>query len=208
MQDVGQWVLHSCCRKIKEWEDAGLLQVPQTVAVNVSGIEIASPDFVSRINRTLDETGANPLLLGIELTEGSLVSTNLDIVGKMKTVQRLGVKFSVDDFGTGYSSLNYLKSLPLHTLKIDRSFVNDINSLEENVVLVDTIIMMARNLGLEVIAEGVESELEVRYLDSKGCHVYQGFYFSCPLREEPLAELLKAGRVKIEGNPHPVVKPV
>ena len=208
MQDVGQWVLHSCCRKIKEWEDAGLLQVPQTVAVNVSGIEIASPDFVSRINRTLNETGANPLLLGIELTEGSLVSTNLDIVGKMKTVQRLGVKFSVDDFGTGYSSLNYLKSLPLHTLKIDRSFVNDINSLEENVVLVDTIIMMARNLGLEVIAEGVESELEVRYLDSKGCHVYQGFYFSSSLREEPLADLLKAGRVKMEGNPHSVVKPV
>lgn len=196
MQDVGQWVLRSSCLKIKQWEDAGLLQAPQTIAVNVSGIEIASPDFVSRVNRTLDETGANPRLLGIELTEGSLVSTNLDIVGKMKTVQQLGVKFSVDDFGTGYSSLSYLKSLPLHTLKIDRAFVKDINSLEEKVVLVDTIIMMARNLGLEVIAEGVETEREALYLSDKGCQVYQGFYFSSPLEEEPFVNLLRTGRIQ------------
>ena len=195
MQDIGQWVLRSACRSIKEWTTAGLLKEQQTISVNISGIEIASPDFVSQILRVLDETDADPHYLGIELTEGSLVSTGADIVGRMMKIQELGVKFSVDDFGTGYSSLNYLKSLPLHTLKIDRLFVNDIGSGEGNVVLVDTIIMMASNLGLEVIAEGVETEQELRYLNSKGCLTYQGYYFSRPLEQESFVEILKRGRM-------------
>jgi EAL domain-containing protein (putative c-di-GMP-specific phosphodiesterase class I) len=148
--------------------------------------------------RTLDETGADPHHLGIELTEGSLVSTGMDIVGRMMKVQELGVKFSVDDFGTGYSSLNYLKSLPLHTLKIDRSFVNDINSGEDDVILVDTIIMMARNLGLEVIAEGVETERELVYLNRQGCFIYQGFYFSKPVEEKLFVKMLRRGRIQSE----------
>ena len=172
-----------------------MLVSAMAVLMNISGIEIASPDFVSQVLRTLEKTGASPHNLGIELTEGSLISTGKDIVGKMMKVQELGVKFSVDDFGTGYSSLNYLRSLPLHTLKIDRSFVNDINSSKDNVVLVDTIIMMARNLGLDVIAEGVETEQELRYLNSKGCLVYQGFYFSKPVKEELFVQILERGRI-------------
>ena len=198
MQDIGQWVLRAACRKIKEWSTAGLLREDQTISVNISGIEIASPDFVSQIMRTLNETGADPHHLGIELTESSLVSTGMDIVGRMMKVQELGVKFSVDDFGTGYSSLNYLKSLPLHTLKIDRSFVNDINSSEDDVILVDTIIMMARNLGLEVIAEGVETERELVYLNRQGCFIYQGFYFSKPVIEELFVKMLRQGRIPSE----------
>ncbi|MEJ2137126.1 MAG: EAL domain-containing protein [Desulfofustis sp.] len=116
----------------------------------------------------------------------------------MMKVQELGVKFSVDDFGTGYSSLNYLKSLPLHTLKIDRSFVNDINSGEDDVILVDTIIMMARNLGLEVIAEGVETERELVYLNRQGCFIYQGFYFSKPVEEKLFVKMLRRGRIQSE----------
>ena len=195
MQDIGQWVLRAACLRIRDWKDKRLLKNDQTISVNISGIEIASPDFVSQVLRTLEKTGASPQNLGIELTEGSLISTGKDIVGKMMKVQELGVKFSVDDFGTGYSSLNYLRSLPLHTLKIDRSFVNDINSSKDNVVLVDTIIMMARNLGLDVIAEGVETEQELRYLNSKGCLVYQGFYFSKPVKEELFVQILERGRI-------------
>jgi diguanylate cyclase (GGDEF)-like protein len=195
MQDIGQWVLRAACLRIRDWKDKRLLKNDQTISVNISGIEIASPDFVSQVLRTLEKTGASPHNLGIELTEGSLISTGKDIVGKMMKVQELGVKFSVDDFGTGYSSLNYLRSLPLHTLKIDRSFVNDINSSKDNVVLVDTIIMMARNLGLDVIAEGVETEQELRYLNSKGCLVYQGFYFSKPVKEELFVQILERGRI-------------
>ncbi|NNF46743.1 MAG: EAL domain-containing protein [Desulfofustis sp.] len=196
MQDIGQWVLQTACRRIKEWKDTGLLREEQTISVNISGMEIASPGFAEQVKRVLVETGAHPHYLGIELTEGSLVSTGSDIVGKMKRLRELGVRFSVDDFGTGYSSLNYLKSLPLHTLKIDRSFVNDINSTENNVVLVDTIIMMARNLGIEVIAEGVETEQELHYLYRQGCFIYQGFYFSKPLEEEPFVEVLRRGSIK------------
>ncbi len=198
MQDIGQWVLRAACRKIKEWSTAGLMREAQTISVNISGIEIASPDFVSQIMRTLDETGADPHHLGIELTESSLVSTGMDIVGRMMRVQELGVKFSVDDLGTGYSSLNYLKSLHLHTLKIDRSFVNDINSGEDYVILVDTIIMMARNLGLEVIAEGVETERELVYLNRQGCFIYQGFYFSKPVEEKLFVKMLRQGRIQSE----------
>ncbi|NNK12806.1 MAG: EAL domain-containing protein, partial [Desulfofustis sp.] len=196
MQDIGQWVLQMACRRIKEWKDTGLLREEQTISINISGMEIASPGFAEQVERVLVETGAHPHYLGIELTEGRLVSTGSDIVGKMKRLRELGVRFSVDDFGTGYSSLNYLKSLPLHTLKIDRSFVNDINSTENNVVLVDTIIMMARNLGIEVIAEGVETEQELHYLYRQGCFIYQGFYFSKPLEEEPFVEVLRRGSIK------------
>ena len=207
MQDIGHWVLQAACRRIREWTDSGLLKDNMTISVNISGIEIASPDFVSHVIRILEASGADSTHLGIELTEGSLVSTGKDIVGKMIKVQELGVKFSVDDFGTGYSSLNYLKSLPLHTLKIDRSFVNDIKSIEDNVVLVDTIIMMAKNLGLEVIAEGVETEQELAYLHRKGCLVYQGFYFSKPLAEEQFVDILKAGQIELATPPTADVSP-
>ncbi len=197
MQEIGQWVLVAACRRIKAWVDYGYLQSSQNISVNISGIEIASPDFVTQVARILKETGVDPSYLGIELTESSLVTTGKDIVDKMMKIRALGVKFSVDDFGTGYSSLNYLKRLPLHTLKIDRSFVTDINSTDENVVLVDTIIMMANNLGLEVIAEGVETEQELLYLSRKGCPAYQGYYFSMPLEEEVFVELLKRGRIDL-----------
>ncbi len=201
MQDIGQWVLQKACLKIKEWSDNALLRDDQSISINISGIEVASPDFVSHVTRIIKETGVNPCRLGIELTESSLVTTGKDIVTKMMKVRELGVKFSVDDFGTGYSSLNYLKSLPLHTLKIDRSFVSDINTSDENVVLVDTIIMMARNLGLEVIAEGVETKEELNYLHSRGCLVYQGYFFSKPLEEELFVEILQRGQLEMTDAP-------
>lgn len=196
MQDLGQWVLQKACLKIKEWADKGLLRDDQSISINMSGIEVASPDFVSHVTGIIKETGVDPRFLGIELTESSLVTTGKDIVTKMMKLRELGVKFSVDDFGTGYSSLNYLKSLPLHTLKIDRTFVGDINSSAENVVLIDTIIMMANNLGLEVIAEGVETRAELDYLQGRGCLVYQGYFFSKPLEEAVFVEILKRGRLE------------
>lgn len=200
MQEIGRWVLKEACHKIKQWTDSGQLKESQIISVNISGSEIAAPDFVASINKVLAETGADPRHLGIELTEGSLISTGKDIVEKMMKVRELGIKLSVDDFGTGYSSLNYLRSLPLNTLKIDRSFVNDINDVRRNVVLVDTIIMMATNLGLDVIAEGVENEQELVYLNKKGCSVYQGFYFSKPLEVDTFIKILDAGHIESIGD--------
>ncbi|MCP4343200.1 MAG: EAL domain-containing protein [Desulfobulbaceae bacterium] len=193
VRNIGQWVLQEACKQIKIWTDAGRLGDSQTISINISGKEIAVPDFVDKVISVLDETGADPNHLGIELTEGSLISTGKDIVQKIMALRQMGIKFSVDDFGTGYSSLSYLQSLPLNTLKIDRSFVNVIKDTLHDVVLVDTIIMLAHNLGLEIIAEGVETEQELRYLNTRGCVVFQGFYFSKPVAVPTFTEMLKLG---------------
>lgn len=190
MADIGYWVLTSACRSIRQWTDSGWLKKGQVISVNISGNELNGVDFIEKVKRVLDDTGINPALLGIEITEGSLINTGEEIVDKIKLLRDMGVKFSIDDFGTGYSSLSYLRSLPLHTLKIDRSFVNDIGNRQDGVVLVDTIIMMAHNLGLRVIAEGVENREEFEYLEQKGCREYQGYYFSRPLTQEKFVELL------------------
>lgn len=197
--EIGQWVLNSACRHIKEWSGDGYLGESQTISINVSGRELAELHFVDTVIKTLEETGIDPYFLGIELTEGSLISTGDDIVDKIMALQKEGVKISVDDFGTGYSSLSYLKRLPLDTLKIDRSFVNDINDASDEVVLVDTIIMMARNLGMEIIAEGVESETELLYLCERGCSVYQGYYFSKPVPAANFTAMLASGNCRLTG---------
>ncbi|MEE4164591.1 MAG: EAL domain-containing protein [Desulfocapsaceae bacterium] len=191
MHEIGQWVFRSACRQIKTWADTKKLSTSQTISINISGKEIAAPGFIDMATGTLEKTGADPHRLGIELTEGSLVPAGEDIVEKIMTLRKMGVKFSVDDFGTGYSSLSYLKRLPLNTLKIDRSFIHDIKDGSRDVVLVDTIISMAKNLGLDVIAEGVETEEELRYLSTRGCHVFQGYYFSKPVPTTAFTKMLE-----------------
>jgi diguanylate cyclase (GGDEF)-like protein/PAS domain S-box-containing protein len=200
MRDIGRWVLRSACHQIKIWDDAGKLEDSHIISVNISSKEFCAPDFVDMVITILEETGATPDHLGIELTESSLISTGGDIVKKMMTLQGLGVKFSVDDFGTGYSSLSYLKSLPLNTLKIDRAFVNDIKDAGQDIVLVDTIIMMAHNLRMAVIAEGVETEQELLYLSTRGCKVYQGYYFSKAVAVKTFTEMLESGYSSLAGK--------
>lgn len=190
MADIEKWVLKTACEKIFKWQNSGWLKEGHTISVNISGKELTGGEFVDSVKKVLQETGADPHYLGIEITEGSLISTGKDIVDTITQLRNIGIKFSIDDFGTGYSSLSYLQSLPLHTLKIDRSFVNVIGNSHADAVLVDTIIMMARNLGLHVIAEGVENEQELEYLKKKGCTDYQGYYFSKPLPEELFLEML------------------
>lgn len=197
MWDIGQWVLSSTCRQIRQWTDDRLLKDQMTISVNISGKEFGAPAFVKAVRTLIEKTGVDPNHLGIELTEGSLISTGSDIVKKIITLRELGIKFSIDDFGTGYSSLSYLQTLPLNTLKIDRSFVNRIKDGKRNVVLVDTIIMMARNLGLEVIAEGVETAEELTYLAEKECTLYQGYYFCRPVTVDSFTALLRSGTCRV-----------
>ena len=197
MWDIGQWVLSSTCRQIRQWTDDRLLKDQMTISVNISGKEFGAPAFVKAVRTLIEKTGVDPNHLGIELTEGSLISTGSDIVKKIITLRELGIKFSIDDFGTGYSSLSYLQTLPLNTLKIDRSFVNRIKDGKRSVVLVDTIIMMARNLGLEVIAEGVETAEELTYLAEKECTLYQGYYFCRPVTVDSFTALLRSGTCRV-----------
>jgi diguanylate cyclase (GGDEF)-like protein/PAS domain S-box-containing protein len=186
---IGQWVLETACRQLAQWalrpETAAL-----SLAVNVSATQLGHPGFVCHVLDTLRQTGARADRLKLELTESLLVENVDETIKKMATLKAAGVGFSLDDFGTGYSSLAYLKRLPLDQLKIDRSFVNDAQNDHNAAVIIRAIITLGQSLGLEVIAEGVETEQQLAFLMHNRCHGYQGFYFSPPLPLERFEVLL------------------
>jgi diguanylate cyclase (GGDEF)-like protein len=182
---VGHWALRTACAQLALWQDDPRYRHVQ-VSVNVSARQFRHFNFVNQVIEVLRETGARPHLLKLELTE-SVVLDNVDeTVAKMGLLKTKGVRFSVDDFGTGYSSLAYLTRLPLDQLKIDRSFVSHLGQRHSDDVIVQTIIGMARNLELDVIAEGVETPLQRDLLAAYGCHFFQGFLLGKPL---PVADL-------------------
>ncbi len=181
---VGEWVLREACRQLAEWGKEGPIADGGRLAVNVSPHQFRRPEFVATVEGILRESGADPKRLELEITEGLLVENVEDAGDKMRQLKDLGVGFAVDDFGTGYSSLAYLKSLPLDMLKVDRSFVRDIASDPNDAAIVDAIIAMAARLSLLVTAEGVETEEQRRFLQTRGCHRFQGFLYSRPLPVE------------------------
>ena len=150
---IGEWVLKTACQQLKIWSDKG--HSIHHLAVNVSPRQFRQPNFISQVKQILDDTGADPGQLGLELTEGMVIDNILDTIEKMQGLKALGIELSIDDFGTGYSSLAYLKKMPLDILKIDQSFVRDIENDLNDAAIVDTIISMAKHLDLKVIAEGV-----------------------------------------------------
>lgn len=184
---LGQWVLDAACLQLKLWAAQ-----PQksfwTIAVNVSARQFHDEHFVEQVQQALARHGANPQLLRLELTE-SMLHQDLDLtVQKMQTLQQMGLRFSLDDFGTGYSSLSYLKKLPLDVLKIDRSFVTDVEHNSNAAAIVRTILALAANLELSVVAEGVETEAQRVCLLQAGCQTFQGYLFSKPQPEHLLPE--------------------
>jgi diguanylate cyclase (GGDEF)-like protein/PAS domain S-box-containing protein len=190
---IGEWVIRTSCEYLKTWHDAGL--PIHHLAVNVSPRQFRHPEFVQKTFSILAETGADPAMLGLELTEGIVIDNVVDTIEKMQALKQSGIELSIDDFGTGYSSLAYLKKMPLDILKIDQSFVRDIASDSNAAAIVDTIIAMANHLELKVIAEGVETEFELDFLVSKGCKFFQGYHFSRPVPEDQFTILLESGSV-------------
>lgn len=180
MLPLGLWVLRTACRQLVQWA-AREGTAHLTVSVNVSACQFRQADFVERVLETVDAIGADPTKLTLELTESMLIEDIDDTIAKMGQMKERGLSFSLDDFGTGYSSLAYLKSLPLSELKIDRSFITDVHSDPNSGAIAKTIVFLAQSLGLTVIAEGVETELQRTFLDNHGCRDYQGFLFSRPL---------------------------
>ena len=177
---LGQWVLEAACAQLAVWA-TGTHTGRLTLAVNVSARQFRQADFVHQVLSVLNTTGANPQQLKLELTESLLVDDVEDIVEKMTALKNKGVSFSLDDFGTGYSSLAYLKRLPLDQLKIDRSFVRDVLTDTNDAVIARTIVALGQSLGLNVIAEGVETDAQRNFLASHGCLTYQGYFFSRPI---------------------------
>ncbi len=179
---IGEWVLHTACEQIKAWQH---LQGFRHISVNVSPAQFRQADFVETVKHVVAATRIDPKKLTLEITEGIMVSQGDEVIKKMAALKRLGVHFSIDDFGTGFSSLAYLKRFPVDQLKIDKSFVDDICSEDENAqVIIETIIVMAERLGFEIIAEGVETKEQLTFLKSRKCWNYQGYYFSKALERK------------------------
>ena len=187
--DVGNWVLDTACRQLAEWSKKELTR-ELILAVNVSGQQFRMHDFVDNIAAYVRAHRIDPSRLKLELTESVVLSDVADVVAKMHAIKALGVRLSMDDFGTGYSSLSYLKKLPLDQIKIDQSFVRDITTDMNDAVMVQTIIGLAKNFRLNVIAEGVETMEQYEFLKENGCMAYQGYLFSKPLPIKDFAKLL------------------
>lgn len=176
---IGEWVLRTACAQSRKWHSEGLPAVP--VAVNVSAVQFRQEGFLDLIRRVLRETGLPPEYLELELTESLIMSNAESIVSMLRQLKETGVKLSIDDFGTGYSSLSYLRHFPVYKLKVDRSFVREVTANPDDAAITGTIISMAKSLNLKVIAEGVETEAQMRFLSKHRCDEVQGYYFSKPL---------------------------
>lgn len=185
---IGEWVLQRACTQARAWRDRGLPEVH--VAVNVSSRQLHQDDLVETVTRTLEETGFDAKCLEIELTESMLMENIADVEPKLRRLRALGVRIGIDDFGTGYSSLAYLKRLPIDTLKIDISFIRDIPEDADDAEIVAAIVAMAHRLDLQVVAEGVEKQEQVRFLRTLGCDQIQGYLVGRPLSAENIVSLL------------------
>jgi diguanylate cyclase (GGDEF)-like protein/PAS domain S-box-containing protein len=188
---IGRWVLREACRQVKDWMDAGLHIA--SVSVNVSSLEFRSGDFIEGVRAILKETRLDPSCLELELTETVLMRRAESTSSVLRTLKSIGVRLALDDFGTGYSSLSYLKKFPIDSLKIDQSFVRDITADTDDAAIVNAVITMAKSLKKCVIAEGVETEDQMTFLQAYGCDEAQGFYFSRPVAAEQIAKLLETG---------------
>ena len=185
---IGEWILRTACAQNHAWQTAGL--PPIRMSVNLSGRQFDHPNLVQTVSQILMETGLAPTYLELEVTESFLmedVERSIDLLTQLKAT---GIMIALDDFGTGYSSLSYLKQFPVNMLKIDRSFIHDVASNPNSAAVTDAIIALAKSLNLGITAEGIEAQEQVDYLQLRGCHEGQGFYFSRPLPVDQITQLL------------------
>ena len=198
---IGRWALSEACRRAVEWREEsgarGQATRHLTVSVNLSARQFASPDLVGDVHRALDETGLDPRALILEITESAVIEDAEDAASTMEALKALGVRIAIDDFGTGYSSLSYLERFPVDVLKIDRSFVAKIGRDTEGIALLSAVVGLARALGLEIVAEGVETAEQNELLHEIGCDLLQGYYFSKPLPQQDAAGLLSTGAAQL-----------
>lgn len=197
---VGEWVLAAGCDMLRRHADPRSADYIPCLSVNVSPHQFREAGFVTHVHEVIQQSGIEAARLELELTENILLDDSDDVANKMRELREHGVRFSLDDFGTGYSSLAYLRKLPLDRLKIDQSFISDIPEDDGSTAIVDTIISMTEHLGLDVIAEGVETKAQLDALKEMGCEQYQGFYFSRPIPEQEFVDVLVAGRDKKQVN--------
>ncbi len=185
---IGEWVIQEACKAARNWQ--ALTGNPIGVAVNVSPRQFRDPGFTDAVMRALDASGLSPELLELEITERLILDNSIETADILRKLDRSGIRLTVDDFGTGYSALSYLKSYPFDTLKIDKSFIQDVLTENDDASLVRAIITMAHSLGLTVVAEGVEAEAQTHFLKEEHCDYSQGYFYSTPLPEQDFIQWL------------------
>lgn len=188
--EIGEWVLRQACSQMQSWQEKFSQTPPFTISVNLSAKQFLQKNLVERVETILQETGLDPCSLKLEITESVMMEQAEVAAVKLKALQNLGVHLSIDDFGTGYSSLAYLHSLPINTLKIDRSFVNSIDADVEKLEIIQTIVKLAWNLGFDVVAEGVETKKQLAQLRALKCESGQGFLFAKPMNSKAVEALI------------------
>ncbi|WP_260429536.1 EAL domain-containing protein [Burkholderia stagnalis] len=188
---IGEWVLRTACEQAVAWQQEGHPPIP--IAVNLSARQFQQQNVAELVRTTLAETGLAPAWLELELTESVLMQDRRSIAQTLQDLKALGVVLSLDDFGTGYSSLSYLKDLPIDVVKIDKSFLSDVTTSAEGASLTRSIIAMAESLNMETVAEGVETEAQLSFLNRHRCHAMQGYYFSHPVTGAEIAGMLAVG---------------
>jgi diguanylate cyclase (GGDEF)-like protein/PAS domain S-box-containing protein len=188
--EIGEWVLRQACRQVRQWREQGL--AVDLVAVNLSARQLQQEDLVERIAGILRESGVSPDSIQLEITEGAVLKNVDYAIAMLRQLGGMGIQIALDDFGTGYSSLTYLKRFPIDAVKIDRSFVRDLEHDASDATIVSTVIAMAESMHLNVIAEGVETENQLEFLRQRGCKEYQGYLFARPMPPEEFATLLRA----------------
>lgn len=191
---IGDWVIKTACKQNKQWQDAGYR--PTRIAINICSKQILQPDFAQKIKDVLQSTELDPTCLELEITENVIVNSIESFGNTLRTLREIGVYITLDDFGTGNSSINYLRNIPLDRLKIDKSFIENINTSSNDEVIIESIITLARNLNLNVVAEGVETKNQLEFLKKYKCKEIQGYYFTEPVNKHKLEKLLQNPNTK------------
>lgn len=190
--DIGEWVIETVCQQLTEWKRSGLPL--QRIAINISTVELLQATFINKVIRIIEKYNVDPKYLNFELTESAVLTNEQEAIRKIQQLKAYGIEISLDDFGKGYSSLNYLKKLRADTVKIDRSFINDLELDQESIKFTSLIIQLAKSLKLKVVAEGVETAQQFQLLKEMGCDKFQGYFFSKPLSVEDFTKILMIGR--------------
>ncbi|MDR3573958.1 MAG: EAL domain-containing protein [Anaerolineaceae bacterium] len=188
---IGEWVLREACTQTKLWQQAFSRQTYLAINVNISSKQLADPNFIDQLLQVLKDTRLDPIYLRLEITESVLIDNQVEANEIFEKLSALGIQLEVDDFGTGYSALNYIQHFPIHTIKIDKSFVEEIGVTEKNFGLIQAIILMAHEMGMDAIAEGVETNDQLQSLKKMGCNYGQGFLISRPLDGATVTKWLK-----------------
>jgi EAL domain-containing protein (putative c-di-GMP-specific phosphodiesterase class I) len=201
--DIGQWVLKEACKQVKKWQDQFPFYRDLFVNINIAQKQFNQPEFVLKLRKVLKETWLDPACLNLEITENVLMENAESMIEVLNKIRELGVGLHVDDFGTGYSSLSYLQQFPIDTLKIDYTFINRIGTNGDRAEIVKTILVLARELGVDSIAEGIETENQMIFLRDLDCHYGQGYYFGKPMAPGKVEGILQKGlRKKVAARAH------